>query len=446
MESLKIKPAVFFRGKISLPGDKSVCHRALILSAISTGKTTIKNFSLSQDCIVTGKVFKQLGAKIIKSKARLGVCDLTVYAKGLYGLKSADSPLDMGESGTSIRLITGLLVGQSFSSKLIAAKSLNKRPMKRITQPLRLMGANIKSNTKHKSEEHPPFIISPANLRSINYRLVIPSAQVKSAILLAGLYAKGKTSVIEPVRSRDHTERMLKLFKADINFGKSKISIKNSTLRSPGTIQIPGDVSSAAFFIVGACVLEGSTVTIKSVGLNPTRTGLLRVLKRMGADITIDYRRQAKDGREPIGNIVVKAKKLRATTIKSSEVPSLIDELPIFMVVACLSKGKTNIRGVEELRVKETDRINSMVCNLRKMGADIKIISKKQGKKIKEDIVIEGVSSLKGARLDSFGDHRTAMSLIIAALCAKNESTLFGVSAINKSFPNFLQILHNLME
>jgi len=448
MKSLKIKPANFIRGKIFLSGDKSICHRGLIISSLCKSKTIIKNFSLNQDCIITSKAIQQLGIKITMSQRRFGACTLIVYAKGMYGLESTRKPLYMGESGTSMRLLAGLLAGQRFSSYLTAAESLGKRPMKRITQPLRLMGANIKSKLKvikSKSEEYPPLAISSANLRAINYRLPLPSAQVKSAILLAGLYAKGKTCIIEPVKSRDHTERMLKLFKANINLGKSRITVKGSQLYSPGTIEIPGDVSSASFFIVGASLLGGSRITIKSVGLNPTRIGLLKVLKRMGANVRIKYRKLKNKNAESIGDLIIKGSNLGGVVIKSSEVPSLIDELPVFMVAACLAKGKTFINGVQELRVKETDRINSMVTNLGKMGADIKSKVQRTKGKIKESIVINGVDSLKGAKLNSFGDHRTAMSLAIAALCAKNESALYGIDSIKKSFPNFLEILSEVI-
>ena len=450
MKLLKIKPANSIRGKISLPGDKSICHRAVILSCLSQGKTLIKNFSFSQDCIITTKAFIQMGIKIKMHKMQSGICRLVVYGKGLYGLKNSRKHLYMGESGTSMRLIAGVLSGQRFNSHISAAKSLSRRPMKRITEPLRLMGADIKSK-RSKREEYPPMIIRGRGLTAIKYQLPIPSAQVKSAVLLAGLYAEGKTHILQPVESRDHTERMLKLFGAKINIRELRLSIEHSRLHSPGVIEIPGDISSASFFIVGACILEGSQIAIKSVGLNATRTGLLKVLKRMGADIKIQKKKLKIKNSEPVGDIIAKSSKLKGVNVKSGEIPSLIDELPVLMVAACFAKGKTIIDGIQELRVKETDRVNSMVTNLKRMGADIKIKSQKipvrqAGKgRIREQIVIKGVNFLRGARLDSFGDHRTAMSLIIASLRASGGSILCGMESIKKSFPGFQNALFGVI-
>jgi len=424
-------------GKIILPGDKSITHRALILSALSCGKTILKNFPIHDDSLAALNALRVLGVKIIlKNKQVL------VSGKGKQGLKKPAKPVFVNNSGTTLRLLLGVLAGQNFKTKVIAGRYLSARPMVRVNLPLRLMGAKIIARKKGK-EEYAPINIKGGNLKSITYRMPVASAQVKSAILLAGLFAKGKTQVIERIKTRDHTERMLKIFGANITVSKNCITLNsNNKLVSPSQIYIPGDISSAAFFMVLALIIPGAKIIIERLGLNPSRSGIIKVLKRMQAKIKVTLLKNNKaQSFESIGNITVSGSKLKATTINAYEIPSLIDELPILMVAACFAQGTTIIKGVGELRVKETDRINSMIKNLKSMGADISV--NKAGSQ--EKIIIKSKGSLSGAKLKSFGDHRTAMSMIVAAMAADSESRLDDVSCINKSFPGFLSTLNTLL-
>ena len=434
------------KGEIALAGDKSIAHRYIILSALCQGKTKIENFPFNKDCLSTLRAFQKLGLKITSSHNAINV-----FGKGLFGLKKPRGPIFIGDSGTTLRLILGVLAGQDFEVKLVVGKSLSQRPMLRVTEPLRLMGAKIKSiphfiksaGQNSKLEEYPPITIQGGDLKPITYRVPVASAQVKSAILLAGLYAEGKTSVIEPIPTRDHTERMLKLFKADIKVQQNKIVIKGKRkLISPTKVFVPGDISSAAFFMVLAAILPNSQVLINNVSLNPSRIGIIRVLKRMGANIRTTNNEQRTTKFEPMGDLIIKSSALRGTRVRREEVPSLIDELPILMVAASFAKGSTVFEGVSELRLKETDRIRSMTENLTKMGADIKVV--KEGKF--ENIIITGVKQLKGTKVRSFGDHRTAMSMVIAGLAAEGQTQIDDISCINKSFPNFINILDTLIK
>jgi len=437
MSQLLVKPASSIRGEILLPCDKSISHRAVFLSALSEGKTSIENFSASKDCLYTRKAFQSLGVDIVSKGKKI-----IIYGKGLRGLKPVDSEIFVGDSGTTMRLLCGVLAGQSFDTVLKAGKSLSQRPMKRVLEPLRQMGANIASLNKKKDEEFPPLVIKGSPLKGIKYTLKIPSAQVKSAILLAALLADGTTQIKEPIKSRDHTERMLSLYGANIKYTKDKITFfPVQKLKPPSHMFIPGDISSASFFIIAAALLKNSFLKINSVGLNPTRLGLVRVLKRMGADIKIKYILPDKKNNEPYGEVWVKSSSLKATYVSEEEIPSLIDELPILMVACSLAKGKSVVASVQELRVKETDRINSMITGLSLMGA--KIYVKKRQKK--QDMVIEGVNSLKGACVSSFGDHRTAMSLAVAGLNAKGETIIDDVDCVDKSFPNFLELFKKVV-
>jgi len=423
-------------GKIILPGDKSIAHRALILSSLSSGKTILKNFPIHDDSLATLNALRALGVKILfKNKQVL------VLSKGKQGLKKPAKPIFVNNSGTTLRLLLGVLAGQNFKTKVIAGKYLSLRPMARVNLPLRLMRAKISARKKGK-EEYSPIVISGKNLKGITYRPLIASAQVKSAILLAGLFAKGKTRIIERLKTRDHTERMFKIFGANIIVDKNSITLNpNNKLISPGQIYIPGDISSAAFFIVLAAVIPGAKIIIEHLGLNPSRSGIIKVLKRMQVKIKITLLKNNKaQSFEPIGNITVSSSKLKATTINACEIPSLIDELPILVVAACLAQGTTIIKGVGELRVKETDRINSMIKNLKSMGADISVNKADS----QEKIIIKGRGTLSGAKLKSFGDHRTAMSMVVAALAAEGESRLDDISCVNKSFPGFLTTLDSL--
>ena len=434
-----VKHRDHLRGEIFLSGDKSIAHRAVILSSISRSKTKIENFPANEDCLATVSAFKKLGIKI----KFLDKNTINVSGKGLFGLRIPEGPIFIKESGTTFRLLLGVLAGQNFTARLTAGKSLSRRPMLRVTQPLRLMGAklNAKRSTLNAKEEYPPIKIQGGNLNSIIYKIPIASAQVKSAILLAALFAKGKTHLLEPVKTRDHTERMFKSFKADIKVSGNKITVKGEReLVSPKNIYVPGDISSAAFFIVAATIVPNSKVLIRNVSLNPTRTGILEVLKRMGADIKIKNSRAKTQNSELMGDLLIKSSSLKAVKVKKEEIPFLIDEIPILMIAASLAKGRSVFEGAQELRVKETDRIRSMSQNLRKMGVAIKVV--KNGSS--ENIVVQGVSKLKAAKVKSFGDHRTAMSMIVAGLAAGGKTQIDDISCIDKSFPGFVRTLYKL--
>jgi 3-phosphoshikimate 1-carboxyvinyltransferase len=448
MKPFAVRRICGLRGEITLPGDKSIAHRSIIISSISRGQTRIENFPFNKDCLSTIQSFKKLDIKItqVRSKVRnRHVTKIIVNGKGLLGLKKPKGPIFIGESGTTFRLLLGTLAGQDFKVTLTAGKSLSQRPMLRVTNPLRMMGAKIKSKVKSqksKTEEYPPLTIKGGNLSAITYKMPVASAQVKSAIMLAALYAKGKTRIYEPIPTRDHTERLLKLFKADIKLQRNNIVITGrKELLSPGKITIPGDISSAAFFLVMAAIIPNSRILIRNVSLNPSRIGIIKVLKKMGAKIKVKSQKSKVKNAEPIGDILVKNSKLRSVIVKKKEIPSLIDELPILMVAACFARGKTIFEGAEELRVKETDRIRSMSWNLKRMGAKIKIFNTRGS----ERMVIQGVNQLNASRTKSFGDHRTAMSMVVAGLAAGDRTVIDDISCINKSFPDFIGLLKSLI-
>lgn len=429
-----IKHKFIPRGALVLPGDKSIAHRALILGALSCGKTTIDNFPLHDDSYATIQVLEALGVKIVRQQDKV-----FIYGCGMQGFRVPCQPLFAHNSGTTLRLMLGVLAGLDFRARITAWPGLKARPMSRVTKPLRLMGAKIQARIKH-NEEYAPLTVRGGKLTGITYLPDIASAQVKSAILLAGLFAQGKTTVIERLPTRDHTERMLKAFGADIAIKNNRVTLKPGLeLKSPGKIYIPGDVSSAAFFCVLAAIIPGSKVTLKGVGLNPGRTGAVKVLKRMGAKIKVKISPPS-PSQEPAGDLIMQSSRLKGTTVSAREIPFLIDELPVLMVAACFARGKTVIQSAQELRVKETDRINSMVTNLRRMGADIRVAKKGR----QEKITINGQGFLRGANLSSFGDHRSAMSLMVAAYAACGDSTIDDISCISKSFPGFLKVLKGL--
>ena len=444
MKSFPIKGALRLKGEVTLLGDKSLAHRAALLSALTIGITTIENFPENEDCLTTIRTLRRLGIRAVKVIRKKGPAAIRVFGKGLFGLRKPKGCIFVRESGTTFRLLLGVLAGQNFTVTLKAGKSLSQRPMLRVISPLRLMGALVDgrlSTVGGRADEYPPVTIQGGNLMGITYALPVASAQVKSAILLAGLYAKGATTIIEPLKTRDHTERMLEWLGADIKVKGTRITLTgNKGLVSPGTLYVPGDISSAAFFMAAASIIAGSSVVIKNVGLNPTRTGVIKVLKRMGAVIKVRGPGSRVPGSEPLGDLVVKAGVLKGTTVRKKEIPSLIDELPILMVAASKARGKTVFEGVEELRVKETDRVRSMSSNLKKMGADIQIV--KTG--LSERIVVNGSQTLRGARVKSFGDHRTAMSMAVAGLAAEGTTEIDDIACINKSFPNFLELLNRL--
>lgn len=426
MQQIKVKPVKKLKGIITLPGDKSISHRAIMLGSIAEGISEIRGFSRSEDCLNTLHAFQLLGVKI-KEEGE----NLIIYGQGLYGLQEPEEVIDVGNSGTTARLILGILSAQKFYTVITGDKSLRTRPMARVTEPLRKMGAQIWGR---KGVNFLPLTIKGATLKPIDYVLPVASAQVKSALLLAGLYAEGETSVTEPAKSRDHTEKMLKYLGAEIKIKKLTVMLQGHSQLKGNTIFVPGDLSSAAFFIVAAAILKDSEIVIKNVGINPTRTGIIEILKKMGVNLHL------KNGREKSGEIVadleIKGSKLKGITIKGEIIPRIIDEIPILSIAAALAKGKTVIRDARELRVKETDRIKAIVENLRNLGVKVE--------ELDDGMIIQGANKLRGAKTNSFGDHRIAMSLIIAGLVASGETTVSDTACINTSFPDFMDTLEKI--
>jgi 3-phosphoshikimate 1-carboxyvinyltransferase len=436
-QQISVKKVKAIRGEMNAPADKSVSQRAVMMSALARGKTIILNFLDCDDSRRTINAFSAMGIKIRECRFQ-GQPALCVEGKGSAGLVQPRKPLYIGNSGTTMRLLTGILCAQAFPSVLTGDKSLSNRPMKRIIDPLRNMGAELNGRSKN-SQEYPPLKIRGRSLRAIRYAMPVASAQVKSCILLAGLFAQGTTRVRELLKTRDHTERMLKLFGADIVVRGLQVGLRGGAeLRSPGTLTIPGDISSCAFFMVAATLVPGSMLRINNVGLNPTRAALITLLRRMGADIRIVRSGSRLREYEPCADIIVRAHRLAAITINEKDAAYAIDELPVICVAACFAEGTTRIRGAHELRVKETDRIHSMVTNLKKMGADIRNAG--------NDLVIRGTGRLRAATVDSFGDHRTAMSMAVAGLLCEGTTTVTNARCIHKSFPGFIAILRSISQ
>lgn len=416
------------KGNIFVPGDKSISHRSLILGSISQGETRVCNLLNSLDCLRTLGCMQALGVKIELDENN----SVNIKGKGLDGLQEAKGILDVGNSGTTIRLLTGLLSGQNFYSVLNGDNSIRKRPMKRVVQPLRLMGADIWGR---EDGHFAPLSIKGSKLNPFQYTLPVASAQVKSALLLAGLYATGETVIREPLSTRDHTERILEIMRADIKISPPEIKIKGGTELRSTDIFIPGDISSAAYFITAASILRDSQIIIKQVGINPTRTGIIEILKKMGTKIDIlNY--QIKSN-EPQADLMIEYSKLKGVEIKEENVPFLIDELPLIAVVATQAQGKTVVSGARELRVKETDRIKAIVSELKKMGADIE--------EREDGFAVNGPTRLQGAVCKSYNDHRIAMSLAVAALLAEGKTVIRNSECIDISFPGFEKTLQNLI-
>ena len=424
--------------EINVPPDKSISHRAAIISSLCKGKTLIKPFLHSEDTLATVDCLEKLGVKTEEKGS-----SFTVDGVGMYFPGSEKVDLYARESGTTIRMLSGVLVAQKFPVEFRAAESLNKRPMDRIVNPLSQMGAEIggkiQGNSLLNTETiiSPPLSISPslAGIKGGEFHLKIASAQVKSAIMLASLYADSQTIIREPYKSRDHTERMLKLFGADIEIdGKEIICKPVKKLTSPKELYIPSDFSSAAFFIVLGLILENTEITIKNVNVNPSRCGLLKVLKEMGANIEIT---NEKDGYEPYADITVKSSYLRGAVVEPDEVPSMIDEIPALCVAASFATGRTLIQGISELKVKETNRIDSISKNLTTAGVKVEVDSD-------NEMMIEGTREHKPSHFMSFGDHRTAMSAIILGAAIGNNCTIDDTQSIKKSFPQFISLFESL--
>ncbi len=418
MKSIKIQKRVIgLSGSLSFPGDKSLSHRAIIFGSLADGISRFTNVLAGEDCVCTREAFKEMGVKIDSSTDGT---ELTIHGVGLRGLKAPKKDLYLGNSGTSMRLLMGVLSGQPFSATLTGDPSLSARPMKRVVEPLRLMGAKIEGKDNGNFS---PIMIHGTKLKGIDYVMPMASAQVKSAILLAGLYAEGETRVTEPTISRDHTERFLRYF------GGKALQAKS--------FNIAGDISSAAFFMAAAVLVKDSKISFESVLFNPTRNGFVDALKRMGAEISSLKNREGGDtGPEPVADFFISASKLAAFEIRKEELPSLIDEIPILCVLATQAEGESVIHDADELRVKESDRIESIIGLLKPMGASIW----SEG----NTIHIKGPTKLKGAIVDSKKDHRIAMSGVVAGLIAEGETTIQDIECIDTSFPTFFKLLNQL--
>ena len=428
--TIQVSPQKTISGELAVPGDKSISHRAAILAGLSDGSCRVENFLSSEDCVNTLRAMVQLGVRyeVLKGTEEQPE-DLLIHGCG-NELKAPDQELDCGNSGTGMRLLAGVLASQKFDSVLVGDESLSGRPMGRVMIPLGEMGAQI--DARGEKEGCAPLHISGGSLKVIKYDMPVASAQVKSAVLLAGLFAPDTTVVYQPATTRDHSERLLNYFGVEVVTEGNRISIEGGQKVTARDLVVPGDVSSAAFWIVAAAVTPGSKLTLTNVGLNPTRTAIITVLKRMGARITDTIEHE--DGGEPRGVIEIEGGTLTGTEILPEEVPNLIDEVPILAVAGILSEGTMTIRNAHELRVKETDRIDTVVKNLRAMGGQIE--------EFDDGMVIPGGQKLQGAQLDSYGDHRIAMAFAIAGLLAESgETTIVNTACVNTSYPTFSQHL-----
>lgn len=429
MKSIRVYPAASFKGSIQIPGDKSISHRAVMFSALSNGVSRIKGLLRGEDVLSTIRCFRDLGVEI-KEEGE----ELIVHGVGLHGLKAPSSVLDCGNSGTTMRLMMGILAGQPFISRLTGDESLNKRPMGRVIDPLQTMGAHIEELRASATERVIKITGSP--LKAIEYKMPVASAQVKSAILLAGLYAQGTTRVVEEVPSRNHSELMLLHKGAPLICKENFIEVhgKNLNALHPENIMVPGDISSAAFFLVAGCLGEGSQVQLLDVGINSTRTGIFDILESMGAELVINNERNVAG--EEVADLFIESTPLKPTTIQGEIIPRLIDEIPILAVAAALAHGKSELYDAEELRVKETDRIDCLVQELSKFGVVIK--------ERKDGFSVLGPTQFHNCECQSHGDHRIAMSLMIAATQAAKPSTIHGVESIAISYPQFFEHFRSL--
>lgn len=423
-----IKPSGKLRGEITVPGDKSISHRSVMLGSIAKGDTRISGFLTGEDCLSTIDCFKKLGIDI-----EVNGTDVTVHGKGLKGLSAPAETLDVGNSGTTLRLMSGILSAQPFTTRLTGDSSIQKRPMGRVASPLGLMGAKITSENEKMTA---PLTIEGQRLHGIDYTLPVASAQVKSALILAGLYVDGETRITEPEATRDHTEIMLNYLGADIRKEGDTIVVRPAAELKGKDITVPGDISSAAYFIAAALISKDSEVLIKNVGVNPTRTGIITAFKAMGGNIELTNERTVCG--EPVADILVRSSRLHGVVIKGAIIPKLIDEIPVIAAAACYASGETVIADAAELRVKESDRIKTMAAELGRMGATV--IQTDDG------MIILGGIPLHGAVCESYNDHRVAMSVAVAALGAKGETQIKDCGCVDISFPGYFDALMSLRE
>lgn len=424
---LVVRPGGSLRGHVCVPGDKSISHRALLLGAIAEGTSRVENFLPAADCLATLHAVRALGVKVKECTPTT----LVVQGQGLHGLREPDNVLDCGRSGTTIRLLAGMLAGQPFFSVLTGSAQLRGRPMGRVVEPLRRMGATVLGR---QGGHRPPLALQGGNLCGIDYTLPVASAQVKSALLLAGLYAEGSTTLYEIGPARDHTERMLTAMGGRLQIADGRLQIEPGERLQAMDVMVPGDFSSAAFLIVAATLVPGSEITIKDVGMNPTRTGLLEVLRAMGADVTL-YNERTVSG-EPMADVTSRASELHSAEVGGALVVRAIDEFPILAVAATQARGETVVRDAAELRVKETDRIATTVRELRRLRAEIEPQP--------DGFIVHGPTPLRGATVHSHGDHRLAMALAVAGLVASGGTSVQNVSCIADSFPGFEATLAHL--
>jgi 3-phosphoshikimate 1-carboxyvinyltransferase len=425
---LVVNRAESLSGQISVPGDKSISHRSVMMGALAEGVTNVTGFLAADDCISTMQCFKSLGVEI----ESISDTQLRIYGSGIHGLSEPEDVLNVGNSGTTLRILPGILAGQEIFTVLTGDESIRRRPTGRVVEPLRKMGAKIQGRDNGFLA---PIAITGSQLKGINFSSTVSSAQVKTSLLFAGLMAKGLTTLKEPSKSRDHTERMLKLFGADLVVNGTSYSITGKQKLKAHDIDVPGDISSAAFFMVAALIVGNSEISIENVGINETRTGIMDILKSMSADITFTDERV--ESNEPRATINVKSSALTAESIKGEIIPRLIDEIPIIAVAATQAKGKTVIKEARELRVKESDRIAALCEELRKMGAEIE--------ELEDGMIVYGPTPLNGATVKSHGDHRIAMSLAIAGLVAEGETIIEDSDCINISYPRFEETLNALI-
>ena len=426
MQSYTVQNAKGVRGEIRVPGDKSISHRSIMFGSIASGVTRVTGFLRGEDALATLEAFRAMGVQVEDDGETL-----TIHGKGLHGLTEPINVLDCGNSGTSMRLLTGLLAGQNFFSVLSGDKYLRARPMKRVLAPLALMGARMLGRA---GGDKAPLAIQGSQLKGIEYNSPVSSAQVKSAIMLAGLYAQGETVVREPHLSRDHSERMLRYFGASVESFSGGVRLKGGGQLFGRDIAVPGDISSAAFLMVAALIVPDSDLLIRGVGVNPTRTGVIDILQSMGGDLELLNPRE--ESGEPVADLRIRSSRLKAMEISGELVPRAIDEFPAICVAASLAEGTTVVTGASELRVKETDRIAAMAANLRLAG--VEVVETPDGMRI------TGTARLKGCAADSFGDHRIAMSMLVAGLAAEGETSVSDVECIATSFPGFLDLLQRV--
>ncbi|HJX69886.1 MAG TPA: 3-phosphoshikimate 1-carboxyvinyltransferase [Dehalococcoidia bacterium] len=430
-EKRTIKPCPRLEGEITLPGDKSISHRAVIFNSLAKGKAEIANFAPGKDCLATVRCLRSLGVEI-GQKGPKNFPTLLVSGTGKEDFKEAANVLNAGDSGTTMRLLGGLLSTQPFLSIITGDASLRSRPMGRLIAPLRLMGAEIWGRGK---DSLAPLVIKGGRLRGIDFTLPVPSAQIKSAILLAGLFARGNTVLRQPTASRDHTERLLKQMGASLEINGTRISLTPlANPLSPLNLHIPGDISSAAYFLIAGAVHPNARITIRDCGINPTRTGIVDVLVAMGAELKIENERR--EAGEPLADIVIESSELRGIEVGGDIIPRLIDEIPVLAVAGCVAKGKTVIRDAAELRVKESDRIATLSKELRRLGAEVE--------ELPDGMIIHGGKILSGTEVDSHFDHRLAMTLAIAGLVAKGDTTINHAQVTQISYPAFWQDLMSL--